>query len=559
LRNLAALRKSGQSNAFCFLLAILSGALLAGASFPRLNLPWLAWLVPGLILWASRGMRPKAKFCAGYCAGLGYCLMSLYWLLLIPFPWFGVAGWLALSAMLSIYPGIWCVVCWYLFPKNRAVAKSKEAAPAPGGEWSALKTWQRMAWAAGCAAAWGAMEMAMGRIFGDYPFVTLGVPQFRLLPLIQIASVTGVYGVSFLVAWLSVSLAGMAFSLRAHETSFRTCLIQLCPPVAAIACAVLFGLITLSETQVGTAPLKIALVQPSFPEQVIWDPKEETNRFLKLMDLSRTALAAKPDLLVWPEAALPEIIGRNSYTQEAIGNLVRPARAWMVMGLVDIRPRPGGDPGKFDAFNSAFLIDPNGDLTGLYDKSHLLIFGEHMPWWARWFPFLTRLRRAAELTRGERSAPLEMKAPRAKFAVSICFEDCFPDEVRGHVDQDTDFILNLTNDGWFGESVVQWQHAVTGLFRAVENGVPLVRCCNNGLTCWVDAKGRLHDIYFPGSENIYQEGYKIVEVPLRRGDSGNHRTIYNRYGDWFGWGCIGIVCAACGVVWGQRRGQKCGD
>ena len=119
------------------------------------------------------------------------------------------------------------------------------------------------------------------------------------------------------------------------------------------------------------------------------------------------------------------------------------------------------------------------------------------------------------------------------------------------MDEDTDFILNLTNDGWFGEGAAQWQHAVSALFRAVENGVPLVRCCNNGLTCRVDAQGRLQDAYFPGSDNIYQAGYKIVEVPLRAGNS--RRTFYNRHGDWFGWGCLGLVLAATAAAWLRQR------
>ncbi len=310
----------------------------------------------------------------------------------------------------------------------------------------------------------------------------------------------------------------------------------------------------MSEPPGSSARLKIALVQPSFPERVIWDPNEETNRFLKLLDLSHAALAAKPDLLVWPEAALPEIIGRNRYTQETIGNLVRPAQVWMVMGIVDVRPRPGA-PGKFEAFNSAFLVDPNGDLAGTYDKSHLMVFGEYMPWWARHLPFLARLRSAAELSRGEHPAEFKMSRPRATFPVCICFEDCFPGEIRGRVVEDTDFILNLTNDGWFGESAAQWQHAVIALFRAVENGVPLVRCCNNGLTCWVDAQGRMHDIYFSGSHDIYEAGYKVVEVPLHLGSPGQ-RTFYNQWGDIFGWACVGLTAVAIGASWFSHRSKS---
>jgi len=111
----------------------------------------------------------------------------------------------------------------------------------------------------------------------------------------------------------------------------------------------------------------------------------------------------------------------------------------------------------------------------------------------------------------------------------------------------------LTNNGWFGESAAQWQHAVSALFRAVENGVPLVRCANNGLSCWIDAHGRLHEIYFPDSEDIYQEGIKLARIPLRPTNAAPSRTVYNRYGDWFGWSCVGISLL---VLVGQSRLMK---
>lgn len=545
------------SNGFRLILAVLGGALLAASSFPEINLPWLAWLAPGFILLVTYGSSGKSVFRVGYLAGLSHCLISFYWLLLIPFPWYGVAAWLALSAGLSVYIALWCTVCWYFLRKQEPAGKSNEEQIGFAATWLALTPTQRAAWPLLCAAAWVAMEMAMGRVLTGFPFITLGVPQFRLLPLIQIASITGVYGISFLVGWFSVSLLCAVVLFRGREKLLRPALIQLFPPLLVIGGVMLFGMKKLSEPENVSARIKIALVQPSIPERVIWDPKEETNRFLKLVDLSRAALVAKPDLLVWPEAALPEIIGRNSYTQQAIGDLVRPAHVWMVMGIVDVRPKPEtGTPGKFEAFNSAFLIDPNGELTGLYDKSHLVVFGEYLPWMVRQFPFLAKLRKAAALTRGENPAAFRLKSPRATFPVSICYEDCFPGEVRRRVDRDTDFILNLTNDGWFGESATQWQHAASALFRAVENGIPLVRCTNNGLTCWVDATGRLHDIYFDGSKNIYAAGWIMANVPIRPDHSSRSLTFYNQHGDWFGWGCMGMVIVA--AVWAafQRRENR---
>ena len=128
-------------------------------------------------------------------------------------------------------------------------------------------------------------------------------------------------------------------------------------------------------------------------------------------------------------------------------------------------------------------------------------------------------------------------------SVLICFEDVFPHITREHVKDDTDFLLNLTNNGWFGESAAQWQHAANAVFRAIENGLPLVRCANNGLTCWVDRRGAMSQVYFGDSSDIYQAGYKIVNVPLLPAGKWP-ATFYRKRGDWFGWTCAGVTAVA---------------
>jgi apolipoprotein N-acyltransferase len=121
------------------------------------------------------------------------------------------------------------------------------------------------------------------------------------------------------------------------------------------------------------------------------------------------------------------------------------------------------------------------------------------------------------------------------------------------VQDDTDFLVNLTNDGWFGEGAAQWQQAAAAVFRAVENGVPLVRCCNNGLTCWADATGRLREIFKDATGSVYGAGFMTIEIPV-----GGKRepTFYNRHGDWFGWSCVGgMGILLVGQFSRQRRRQ----
>jgi len=537
-----------------------------GLSFLHFGFFWLAWLVPGLLLVLGAGQPGRRVFRVGFYAGLGSWMVSLYWLLLIPMKVHAVAAWFTLSVYLGLFYGGWCWVCW-------------RCAPSANGQ--VYQGWRRRAlWALFCGVAWTAMEFTVARFWWGFPWNPLGSSQYKLLPLIQIASVTGVGGISLMVVWVSVAfwnavsarwpvgvVAGAngsgtrpadspspRFSPRGKGKTARrkptNLALELGLPLAALAGVLVFGYVRLAAPGSPAGHLKIALVQPAIPQSIIWDANERTNRLNKLCELSLAAFAQHPDLLVWPEAALPpNVLGRTRDTQELITALVRTGGVWMVFGGVDTAPRRDPEGGEY-SFNTAFFVDPAGDLIARYFKRHLVVFGEYMPA-VRWLPFLKYIRQTGGgLEAGRRPVAFQMNRPRARMGPLICYEDVFPRESREAVDADTDFLLNLTNNGWFGASAAQWQHAICALFRAVENGVPLVRCTNNGLTCWIDARGRMHDVYFAGSRDIYQAGFKVVEVPLRGSLEKSHRTIFNRYGDFFGWSCAGIVVAC--LVWSFR-------
>jgi apolipoprotein N-acyltransferase len=223
----------------------------------------------------------------------------------------------------------------------------------------------------------------------------------------------------------------------------------------------------------------------------------------------------------------------------------------MVIGADDAERTPGTRD-EVSFYNSSFLIDPAGNLVASYRKRRLVMFGEYVPL-SEWFPFLKRLAHVqGEFTPGTDVVTFEMAGLDVQTSVLICFEDVFPHITREHVKEDTDFLLNLTNNGWFGEGAAQWQHAANAVFRAIENGLPLVRCSNNGLTCWVDHRGAMYQVYFPGSTDIYQPGYKIVNVPLL--PTGKWpATFYRERGDWFGWTCVGITAIALAATFIRPR------
>ncbi|MCW5551774.1 MAG: apolipoprotein N-acyltransferase [Verrucomicrobiae bacterium] len=524
-----------------FLLAIFAGLSLT-AAFPKIGLAGLAWVAPAFMLAAAQGRTGLEAFRIGYVAGLMFNLGALYWLLHIPVTGYPILGWLALSAYLALYPGVWV---WLLAGKLSA------------GGWP-----ERTGWALAGAALWVALEMIVGRLFSGFPWLFVGNSQFQLLPFIQIASVTGVYGVSFLVVWFSLALYSAALAILRQPTLRQAWMSEIALPLIAVLGVFAFGVSRLREPVFDDSTVRVTFIQPAIPQTMIWDVNENTNRFQQLLDLTAEALNNARDngrpaqLLLWPEAALPQFDDESFI---AITNLIRTYGVWMILGADEVEWQENA-PGQqeYTVYNSAFLFAPTGQCTAIYRKRNLVIFGEYIPL-VRWLPFVKWLTPiGGGFTAGDRvvsfvldplpldvtsaagdSASSESLPQRAvRTASLICFEDVFPSLVREYVDGDTDFLVNLTNDGWFGESAEQWQHAASAVYRAVENDVPLLRCCNNGLTCWIDGRGRMRDIFRDKTGGIYGTGHVTTEIPLLRSGERRVMTFYNRHGDWFGWSCV---------------------
>jgi apolipoprotein N-acyltransferase len=525
-------------------LAALAGLLLS-AAFAPLEIAGAAWASPGLMLFCGLGERGGRAFRIGFVAGFVHFLSSLCWLLAIPYTWHGIPlapalGWIALSAYCGLYFGLWVWFCWKIFPGG--VWEPEFSLAVAVDQFLSVAWWKRVEWAILCAAAWAALEMARGRVLGGFPWNFLGASQYKLLPLIQIASITGVYGVSFVIVWFSVAVGG-ALLVLARRPSTAAIWGQAALPLLAIFCITAYGMSKALGIPAPSRQITVALVQPSIPQTLIWDVGENANRFQQVLALSEKALASKPDLLIWPEAAVPDLGPEN---EQAIGRLLAGQSAWLILSGDSAEPLASGET---NYFNSSFLVNPAGVFEAIYNKRRLVIFGEYIPL-LHLLPFLKLLTPiSGGFTPGDHVVQFNMPDLGAKTSVLICFEDMFPHEARVHVEADTDFLINLTNDGWFGAGAAQRQQAAGALFRAIENGVPLVRCANNGLTCWIDAQGRIREIEHAGG-SIYGPGFITPKIPLR-GPGERVQTIYNLYGDWFGWSC----CAMSGflLLIGLRR------
>ena len=520
-------------------LSVLVGVLLALA-FPKAHLAMLAWVAPALALWvAVGGPRP---FLHGWLFGLGFNLTSLYWLWFIPVTFFPILGWLALSAWQALYYGAWVWLSLRLAPED--VFNPLQGGGQKRSSWSG-----RMLWALGCAVIWVGLEMIMARLLTGFPWLTLGVSQYRMTPLIQIASWTGVYGVSFLVVWSSVSLLNAVYVIRQKQISLWAWLSEIILPVISVLVISGLGLMEMTLTQPPKRTVRMALIQPSIPQTVKWDPEANKREFAKVLRLSELALEAKPDVLLWPEAATPGLLRYDEQLLRTVTRLAWKHQAWLILGADDGEANTA-TPNPDDAlyYNSSFLISPKGELVAKHDKQKLVVFGEYVPFreqlpFLKWFTPID-----GGFTPGKDQTPFTLEGLEVKAAILICFEDIFPHFVRQGVGQDVNLLINLTNNGWFGESAAQWQHAANATFRAVENHRSLVRCSNNGLTCWVDPWGRQTVSAF-GEGDVYREGFDIVTVPIHN----LPKTFYTEHGDVFGWVCVLLSAGLVIFIWRSKK------
>jgi apolipoprotein N-acyltransferase len=519
-----------------YLAGTVAGLLLAGA-FPRVDFAGGAWIAPGLLVFAARNKKGGDVFRTGMVAGLSCWLASLYWLLEIPYRWHSIplgpaAGWLALSAFLALFAAAWV---WLV----------------ANGPSRVMDFWAgRLLWALAGAASWVALEMIRARIFGGFPWDFLGASQLKMIPLIQIASVTGVYGVSFLVVWTSLSFYSAVRMVFRNPNSRFAWQPEIFPSLLVVACLFAEGELKVAEPVTTTATLRVALIQPFIPQTLIWDENANAERFQQLLRLSESALTNGVDLLVWPESAVPEL---DDATYSAITNLVCAHHVWLIFNADDAVPRPNAtNEYDNDVFNAAFLFDPDGNFGGVYHKQKLVMFGEYIPL-VSWLPFVKWLTPIPDsYMAGDSTKEFSLGDLQATASPLICFEDLFPQVARKAAGGGADFLVNLTNDGWFGESAEQWQHEGSAVFRAVENGLPLLRCCNNGVTCWIDRTGREREIFRDENGSAYGAGAMIFDLPLQK----HEPTFYTRHGDWFGWGCVGVALILLGFKFAHRQNQQ---
>lgn len=376
---------------------------------------------------------------------------------------------------------------------------------------------------------WVAVELARTRISG-FPWDLLGTTQVDNIPLARVATVTGVYGLSFEI--MIVSSAWAAVFLVARERR-RPLLI-----------AALVGTLILQAGRVVPAPAvradKVAtLVQANIPilEGADWTREyfETTLNQLSVLSLgpgsTSSAQPSRRDLIVWPEAPAP-FYTSDPIFRSAISNVAGRANTWVLTGGIGITNASQNPPQPTRIYNSAQLVSPTGEWVSRYDKVHLVPFGEYVPF-ARLFAFAGGLtKEVGDFSPGTSRRPLA--ADGTKLGVFICYESIFPDEVRQFAAQGAQVFVNISNDGWYGDSGAYAQHLKQARMRAVENDRWLLRDTNTGVTAAIDPYGRIVASLPRKIRAALQAPYALA----------NASTFYTLHGDWFAYLCAIITVAA---------------
>jgi len=383
------------------------------------------------------------------------------------------------------------------------------------------------------------------------PWALLGHTQYQNPFIIQIASFTGAYGISFLVALANAALTGaiLAFSSsdfwtgnQAGSPVTRRAAISLLFTVAAGLCLTLiYGWMVVSQPMDGPV-IKTSVLQGNISQEMKSNPKKHATFIMQTYtDLSRLAAADQPDLILWPEAATPGYVLKNMSLHKKIRTLIAETKTPFLIGSSEypkfIKDRPLRPE---DVGNVALYFSSEGKFLGQYLKIHLVPFGEELPYkdiisWPS--SIVPKDKKTFEIPGKDFTI---FKLGATKFGTVICWEVVFPQLIRQFVKKGATFMVNLTNEGWFGDTSAPHQMAAIVVFRAVENRVPFVRAANTGISCFIDShgkiKGRVKD---QNGDDTFVEGYLTGKIR-----PSNPRTFYALHGDIF----VYIVLALTGLI-----------
>jgi apolipoprotein N-acyltransferase len=444
-------------------------------------------------------------FRLGVVAGALYFAGTVYWTSAVVETFGGVNPFLSvlaaamLVAVLALFPGLFAgitaVVCRALGPQGLLIAP----------------------------AIWVSTEFARGVVLGGFPWELLGYSQVGVIPVVQLASVTGVYGVSALVCLVSAALACAAID-RGREGIAIAGAAALLVAVVAIWGAVRVHDGTLTKQG---EPISVALVQGNIAQEQKWDGSRAEGILQTYLSMTRDAAHNGAKLVVWPESATPFLFEYEPAGQSRITSLVRATGITLLIGSDQYEP---GTPPRY--YNAAFMLRPDGSTAAVYRKIHLVPFGEFIPLKRLLFFAAPLVEGSTDFTPGQDVTLLPVGQHR--MSTAICYEVVYPRLAGEAVRKGSQLLSTITNDAWYGTSSAPHQHFTQAAMRAVEQGRYLVRSANTGISGIIDPYGRVRQ-----ASAIFTR--TTIEGQVRFLDG---LTIYGRTGDAFAYACILLAVAA---------------
>jgi apolipoprotein N-acyltransferase len=486
-------------------LSILSGILLI-LSFPKYDFEFLAWIALVPLFYSIEGKGLYHSFLIGFLTGLVAYLGILYWIIVavhnyghVPL-FLTVPILLLLVAYMSAYLGMFALLC--RFTQVRFGIRSLLLAPL----------------------FWVSLEYLRSFFLTGFPWANLGYSQYLNLPFIQMADVTGVYGLSFVIVLVNGTLGQVLRTWSQKSFPLKEAVIS----ALLLIVFLVYGYVKMNAVDrqmAGNPSLRVGLVQGNIDQAVKWDESFQKETLKIYEKLSFTVAEEKPDLIIWPETATPFFFQDEKEYQPIVLNIPQRANSFLLFGT----PYYKIEKGKVNHYNSAFLVSPSGGLVGRYDKIHLVPFGEYVPLQEILFFVGSSLGEGiGNFKSGKEMVNLSM--PQGKFGVLICFEIIFPDLCRKFVRNGANFLVTITNDAWFGKTSAPYQHLSIATFRAVENRVFIPRAANTGISAIIDPKGKILK-----QGDIFTE--EAISGIIRLSDK---KTFYTLYGDVFAWVCSGL-------------------
>lgn len=392
--------------------------------------------------------------------------------------------------------------------------------------------------------AWVLLEYVRSHLLTGFPWALLGYSQYLNLSVIQIADIAGAFGVSFLVMQVNAGVVEIIWSARERRGSRLRITAALL--FLFLLPSLYYGSLRLTEKKeaLGSA-VRVAVIQGNIPQELKWDPRARNPIISKYLSLSKDALVDHPDLVVWPEASFPELVGEEARSLAKVTQFAAVNKTPVLIGAVTCRDNA--------YYNSALFISESGIEIGRYNKVHLVPFGEYIPL-KKLFPFLEVVVPIGDIDKGDtytvftlarapdspssRTAAGPVVSSAAKFSVLICFEDVFPELSRRFVKEGADFLINITNDAWYKLTSAADQHLQASVFRAVENRRYLVRSANTGVSAFISPTGFIYSVVKDKSQRrLFVDGYKSARIALMNAGT----SFYTRQGDLFVLWCA-LVC-----------------